>query len=97
MKLRLSLAKKYLIFITGLVTIALVAGGGMGLWFSYKETARQLMWLQREKAILAATRIGLYIKSIEQQMDWTAAPLATASNYDIEQRRYECPLLPIFR
>jgi hypothetical protein len=36
----------------------------MGLWFSYQETARQLMQLQREKAILAATRIDSFIRNI---------------------------------
>jgi class 3 adenylate cyclase/HAMP domain-containing protein len=61
----------------------------MGIWFSYQETVRQLIQLQHEKAVLAATRIDLYVKNIEQQIDWTMVPLATSIYISPEQQRLE--------
>lgn len=74
--------------ITGLVTLALLSSGGMGLWASYQETASHLQLLQSEKAASAAARIELYIKDIEQQIGWTT-PSASAADNGIEQRRLE--------
>jgi len=89
MKPRLTIARKYLLLITGLVTLALISFGGMGIWFSYQETVRQLMQLQQEKAVLAATRIDIYVKNIEQQIDWTMVPLATSIDVNLEQQRLD--------
>ena len=88
MNIQWRLSGKYSALISGLVTLALVSSGGVGLWFSYQETASHLLMLQREKAASAASRIELYIKDIEEQIDWTAPPVAT-TDHSIEQRRLE--------
>ncbi|MBI2959003.1 MAG: GAF domain-containing protein, partial [Betaproteobacteria bacterium] len=86
---RWRLFTKYFALVTALVSLALLASGGIGLWFSYKETEAQLVALQREKAAAAATRIELYIKDIEHQLGWTALPQAALGGNTIEQRRFE--------
>ena len=89
MNFRWRLFTKYVVLIVALVSFALIASSALGLYFSAKENQAQLIALQREKAIAAATRIELYIKDIEHQMGWTALPQVASGAGQVEQRRYE--------
>ena len=86
---RWRLFTKYAAFIIILVTVALLASGGVSLYFSYRENQEHLVALQHEKAIAAATRIEQYISDIEHQLGWTTLPQVGAGANPIEQRRYE--------
>ena len=81
------LFRKYLLLILTLVTIALLASGGISLYFTYQETKSALASLQHEKAVAAASRIEQYIRQIEQQITYAALPQIDAG--DVEARRIE--------
>ncbi len=86
---RWRLFTKYAAFIIALVSAALVASGGLSLFFSYRENQEHLVTLQHEKALAAATRIEQYIQDIEHQLGWTALPQVGAGANPAEQRRFE--------
>ncbi len=81
------LFRKYLLLILSLVTIALLASGGISIYFTYQENKLALASLQHEKALAAASRIEQYISRIEQQLGYAALPQLDAS--DVELRRIE--------
>src|SRR5215212_1622682 len=81
------LFRKYLLLILTLVTGALLASGGISVYFSYQENKSALASLQHEKAIAAASRIEQYIRQISQQLAYAALPQLDAS--DVELRRIE--------
>src|SRR5262252_2450813 len=81
------LFRKYLLLIMSLVTIALLASGGISVYFTDQETKASLASLQHEKALAAASRIEQYIRQIEQQLAYAALPQLDAS--DVELRRIE--------
>jgi len=81
------LFRKYLVLILSLVSIALLASGGITVYFSYQENKSALASLQHEKALAAASRIEQYIQRIEQQLAYAALPQLDAS--DVELRRIE--------
>ena len=81
------LFRKYLLLILSLVTIALLASGGIGFYFSYQENREALASLQHEKAIAAASRIEQYITGIEQQLKYAALPQLGSA--EVELRRIE--------
>ncbi len=81
------LFRKYLLHILSLVTIALLASGAIGVYFSYQENRSALASLQREKAIAAASRIEQYITGIQQQLKYAALPQLGAA--EVELRRIE--------
>jgi signal transduction histidine kinase/HAMP domain-containing protein len=80
---------KYAAFIIALVSAALLASGGVSVYFSYRENQEHLVTLQREKSLAAATRIEQYISDIEHQLGWTALPQVGTGANPVEQRRYE--------
>jgi signal transduction histidine kinase len=81
------LFRRYLALILTLVTGALLASGGVSIYFSYQESRVALAELQHEKAIAAASRIEQYIRQIDQQLAYAALPQLDAS--DVELRRLE--------
>ena len=81
------LFRKYLLLILSLVSVALLASGGISLYFSYQENKAALASLQHEKAIAAASRIEQYIKQISQQLQYASLPQLDAG--DVEMRRVE--------
>ena len=85
--LRGRLFRKYLLLILSLVTIALLASGAIGVYFSYQENRAALGSVQHEKAVAAASRIEQYIIGIEQQLKYAALPQLGAG--DVELRRIE--------
>ena len=87
MKLRGSLFLKYVIYFVALVSIALIASGGMGLYSTYQESKAALLNLQREKAGAAASRIDAYVQEIEHQLGWMRLPQIGPASAD--QRRID--------
>jgi signal transduction histidine kinase len=81
------LFRKYLLLILLLVSVALLASGGISLYFSYQENKAALASLQHEKAIAAASRIEQYIRQISQQLQHASLPQLDAA--DLEMRRLE--------
>ena len=81
------LFRKYLLLILSLVTIALLASGAIGIYFSYQENKSALASLQHEKAVAAASRIEQYITRIEQQLKYVAFTQLGAG--EVELRRIE--------
>jgi signal transduction histidine kinase len=81
------LFRKYLLLILSLVTVALLASGGISVYFSYREHRFALASLQHEKAIGAASRIEQYVRQISQQLLYASVPQLDAG--DVEMRRIE--------
>ena len=73
--------------ILALVCGALLASGGVGLYFSYQENKLALANLQHEKALAAAVRIEQFVLQIEQQLAYAAMPQLGVAG--LEQRRIE--------
>lgn len=69
------LYSKYAIYFVALVSAALLASGGLGLYFAYRETDAALFALQREKALGAVERIEQFMREIEQQIGWSHSPV----------------------
>jgi hypothetical protein len=81
---------KYVVYFTILVTVALLASGLSGLYFSYyRENVDSLVTLQREKAVAVAYKIEQYVKEIERQIGWTALSPASAEKSALIQRRLD--------
>ena len=87
MILRGTLFRKYVVYFVTLVTVALVASGAIGVYFTFQENKNSLLDLQREKAGAAASRIEAYVSEIEHQIGWMRLPQAGAANPD--QRRFD--------
>ena len=87
MKLRGTLFRKYAVYFVTLVTLALIASGGISVYFTYQENKAALLSLQREKAAAAASRIDAYVQEIEHQIGWMRLPQAGAGSAD--QRRFD--------
>jgi GAF domain-containing protein/HAMP domain-containing protein len=81
------LFRKYLLLILSLVTAALLAASGIGLYFSYQEHRSALASLQNEKAVAAASRIEQYMRQVSQQVVFASLPQLDAA--DLEARRLE--------
>src|SRR4030065_2274 len=73
-RLQGKLYSKYAVYFVALVSAALLARGGLGLYFAYHETGAALFALQREKASGAAERIEQFMRDIEQQIGWSHSP-----------------------
>ncbi len=84
---RWRLFPKYATLIVSLVAGLLMLSGGIGAYFSVKETEAQLTELQAEKSVSAAIRIEQFVVDIEHQMGWAALPVTFGSGDEIEQRR----------
>ena len=86
-RLRGRLFRKYLLLIISLVSVALLASGGIGLYFSYQENRSALASLQHQIAVGASSRIDQYVRQITQQLSYAALPQIDAG--DVELRRIE--------
>jgi signal transduction histidine kinase len=81
------LFRKYVVLIVGLVGGALLIGGGLEMWFSYKENSVALARIQEEKALSAGRRIAWFVEDIERQIGWTTR--GHSSQAPMEQRRID--------
>jgi len=61
-----TLFRKYVVYFVALVSAAMIASGGVQLYFTYQENKSALLNLQREKAAAAASRIESYVQEIER-------------------------------
>ncbi len=67
-QLRGRLFRKYAVYLTGLLSIALLTSGLVGIYFSYHDTRALVDELEREKARGAAIRIEQFIRTAESQL-----------------------------
>jgi signal transduction histidine kinase len=81
------LFRKYLLLIMSLVSVGLLASGGISMYFAYRENTAALASLQHEKAIGASSRIEQYLRHVTQQLSYAALPQIDAA--DLELRRVE--------
>jgi signal transduction histidine kinase len=89
------LFRKYTVYLAGLLSVALLVSGLVGLYFSYRDTRSLVDELAREKARAAATRIEQFIRNVETQLRGVL-PLRRADEHaDAEQRYIE--LLKLLR
>jgi signal transduction histidine kinase/HAMP domain-containing protein len=86
---RRRLFRKYVVLFGALVSGALLASGGLDLYFSYHEHKDALAAVQREKAAGAAVRIEQFVREIERQLGWTTHPPVATGAAAIEQRRLD--------
>ncbi len=66
--LRSRLARKYVVVLLILVGGVLMASSLVELYFSYRETQRAIVRVERAKAVAAAGRIEQFVKEVEQQV-----------------------------
>ncbi len=78
---------KYVALFVALVSVALLANGGLEILFFYREHKASLIRIQHEQAEAAATKIGQFVKGIEAQVGWTEQLPWDASTFD--QRRID--------
>jgi two-component system NtrC family sensor kinase len=79
------LLRKYTVYLAGLLSVALLASGLLGLWFSYRDTRALVDELAREKARAAATRIEQFVRNVEIQLQAVLPPGYAGSRLDAEQ------------
>ena len=85
--LRGRLFRKYALPLAGLLSMALIGSGLLGIWFSYREQQTLLVRIQTEQAAAAASKISQFLKEIEGQMGWTTQLAWTTGG--AEQRQLE--------
>ena len=80
------LFRKYALVFMALVGGALVASGLVQLLFSYQESQRAALRIQREQAALAAAKIEEFIATIQRQMRWVIPPVGIGAISPQERR-----------
>jgi signal transduction histidine kinase/DNA-binding NarL/FixJ family response regulator len=81
------LFRKYVSLVVTVVCAALLAHGLFGIWFSFQDHKAAFAAIQREQAVLAAAKIGQFIKEIEGQLGWlTQVPWSAIT---LEQRNLD--------
>jgi len=83
------LFRKYAVLFAALVGAALLASGGIELYFSYYENRNAIAAVQREKALSAAEVIEQFVKEIENQIGWTTQAAYVPGREGLEQRRVD--------
>jgi signal transduction histidine kinase len=79
--------RKYFLLVIAVVGGLLLVSTATSLYFTLRDTTENLAELQRERAILAATRIEQFLRDIDRQMNFAALPQLGASAN--EQRQLE--------
>ncbi len=62
---------KYVVLFVTLISGALLASGGLEIYFSYQESKTALVRIQSEKAAAAASTIQQFMQEFERQLGWT--------------------------
>ena len=85
---RVRIFRKYLLlFVTG-ISVAVIAGGALEIWFGYREQVSSLQKTQELQAQAAADRIDQFITSIESELGWTTN-LPWSDPTLADQRRFD--------
>ena len=79
------LFRKYLLLILSLVSVGLLASGGISVYFAYRENTAALASLQHEKAVGASSRIEQYLRQVSQQVSYAALPQIDAADQDLRR------------
>src|SRR3954471_7399628 len=82
---RRPLFRRYVGLFVAVVSFALIANGGIELWFSFQDHRLSLIRIQREQAAAAAAEIRHAVTEIENQLAWTTQ--LPWSDGTVEQRR----------
>jgi len=88
-RIRGTLFRKYTVYFSGLVSLALLASGVTGIYFAYRDTRLLVDQLQREKARGAAQQIQQFINTIESQLRATLLPRQETSGIDLREQHFE--------
>lgn len=84
-----SLFSKYAMLISILVSVLLIVGSAIEMYFSYQDTKSTLLRIQHAKATSAATVIGRFLKEIETQIGWSMHAAFLPQDEAIAQRRID--------
>jgi signal transduction histidine kinase/CheY-like chemotaxis protein len=83
------LFRKYVVVFVVLVGGLLIGSGMVELYFSYQETQRGLVRLEREKALAAAERIERFVMEIERQVRATTHAASDDPTVAVPRRKGE--------
>ena len=86
---RRRLLRRYFYFSALLISLGLISSGLLNLYFTYRDTRRQISRLHQEVANGAAVRIDRFLNSIEQGLRITAKAREIATDGLTENYRYE--------
>src|SRR2546423_9241038 len=81
------LFRKYFVVLVLLVSGAVLTTGLLGMYFSYQDSQRAVMELQREKALAAGSKIEQFVRGMEQEMRWVIPAPVAANTIDSERRK----------
>jgi signal transduction histidine kinase len=84
-----TLFRKYAAYFAGLVSVALLASGLVGLYFDYRDTRALVEELQREKARGAALRIEQFAATIASQLGAALGAHQNAPPADLQEQQFE--------
>jgi signal transduction histidine kinase/CheY-like chemotaxis protein len=87
--LRGRLFRRYARDLALLLSLALLVSGGIGAFFSYRDTRALVDELQREKARAAAARIGQFIQMVQIQLQAASISGHAGGQPDSEARHIE--------
>lgn len=80
---------KYVVLFVALISGALLASGGLEIYFSYQENKTALARIQGEKAAAAASTIQQFMQEFERQLGWTTHLPFVLDTEGLEQRRLD--------
>ena len=80
---------KYVVLFVTLISGALLASGGLEIYFSYQENKTALVRIQSEKAAAAASTIQQFMQEFERQLGWTTHLPFVLDTEGLEQRRLD--------
>src|ERR1043166_801870 len=83
------LLRSYFYFSALLIILGLIGSGLLNLYFTYRDTSRQISRLHQEFANGAAVRIDRFLQGIEQGLRMTAKAREIATDGLTEKYRYE--------
>src|SRR6266498_1355593 len=81
------LLRKYVVIFVGLVSVSLIASGGIQSYFAYQEKKDDLVRIQAEHASVASLKISQFVAETERQISSTIPLPLIASSLSIEERR----------
>lgn len=87
MRFHKGLFSKYFALVSGLVSLALLGSGGIGVWFSYREAVDRQSTLQAEIVERATASVEGFLRQIEHDVAWPDLMLAGQSHTGPTERQ----------